>query len=161
MLVLLFTFLFIYLFVPLKCNSYIWMIKFQSEVQYLTQVTRDDTELLILRSNGDVMTAYRSQECWYNSKVLIGKKRSFSHDFLSDFVELSFMCAGFWRFLNIKMHVCLQGWYFLNRCQHKNYSVQSMKKSFFKLCLLFIIIIFFLRSNLFLCICAEESKCLQ
>lgn len=36
------------------------MIKFQSEARYSPQVRRNDTELLILRSNGDVMTASQS-----------------------------------------------------------------------------------------------------
>lgn len=40
------------------------MIKFQSEARYSPQVTRNDTELLIVRSNGDVMTAMSAtQEC--------------------------------------------------------------------------------------------------
>lgn len=36
------------------------MIKFHPEVHYSPQVRRNDTELLILRSNGDVMTASQS-----------------------------------------------------------------------------------------------------
>lgn len=36
------------------------MIKFQSEARYSPQVMRNDTKLLILRSNGDVMTASQS-----------------------------------------------------------------------------------------------------
>lgn len=36
------------------------VIKFQSGDWYSTQVRRNDTELLILRSNGDVMTVSQS-----------------------------------------------------------------------------------------------------
>lgn len=41
------------------------MIKFHSGARHSPQVMRNDTELLIVRSNGDVMTASQSltQEC--------------------------------------------------------------------------------------------------